>query len=425
MTKNLPKEAKFFLDLVKKKPTAFGLECGFEDLTDIHDDWMDLFLNSEGDITLQAHRGSYKTTCLSIVMAKIIVLTPSKNIIFLRKSDDDVKEIVTQTATLLEKPLFQEMSNAIWGKNIKLTRKSVYEIDTNLKIGTRGSPQLLGMGIRSSITGKHGDIVITDDIVTILDRVSRAERERTRLAYQEIQNIKNRGGRIINTGTPWHKDDAFSLMPNIKKYDCYSTGLVSAEELQELRSKMTTSLFSANYELKHIADEEAIFTNPTIDDGRNSELIFDGVCHIDASYGGKDGTAFTILKKRDGVIYVYGELHQSHVDEVLPQIEARREYYRAGTLYTETNADKGYLNKSIKPPKKSYHESMNKFIKISTYLKKEWDNIVFIKETDMNYINEILDYNENAEHDDAPDSLASLIMQSDNKVQMKFFKQGI
>ena len=421
----IPKEAKFFLELVKQKPVAFGLECGFEDLTDIHNDWLNLLLNSEKDITLQAHRGSYKTTCLSIVMAIIIVLYPSKNIIFLRKSDDDVKEITAQTATLLRKPLFQAMAKAVWGKNIELTRKSVFEIDTNLKTGTRGSPQLLGMGIKSSITGKHADIVITDDIITILDRVSRAERERTKLAYQEIQNIKNRGGRIINAGTPWHKDDAFSLMANIQKYDCYSTGLISEDELRNLRSKMTTSLFSANYQLRHIADEEAIFTNPIIDDGSNSHLIYDGICHIDASYGGADGTAFTIIKRRGDKLYVYGELHDKHVDDVLQNIEAVREYYRAGTLYTEKNADKGYLNKNIKAPKQNYYESMNKFIKISTYLKREWDNIIFIKETDANYINQILDYNENAEHDDAPDSLASIIMQSGKELQMKFFKQGL
>lgn len=56
-----------------------------------------------------------------------------------------------------------------------------------------------------------------------------------------------------------------------------------------------------------------------------------------------------------------------------------------------------------------YHESMNKFVKISTYLKKHWTSILFIQDTDPEYINEILDYTENAAHDDSPDSLASII----------------
>ena len=73
-----------------------------------------------------------------------------------------------------------------------------------------GSYQLLGIGLRASITGKHAYYVITDDICNLTDRISRAERERTKLQYDELQNIRNRGGRIINLGTPWHKEDVFT-----------------------------------------------------------------------------------------------------------------------------------------------------------------------------------------------------------------------
>ena len=162
------------------------------------------------------------------------------------------------------------------------------------------------------------------------------------------------------------------------------------------------------------------------DDGTNTELIYDGVCHIDAAYGGKDYSAFTILKEQaDGTLYVYGNLKDKHIDDVLPEFEWRRRQFRAGTLYNETNADKGYLAERITKPVKTYHEAMNKHIKISTYLRENWEKIIFIKDTDMEYINQILDYTENAEHDDAPDSLASLIMQKGNKLQMKFFREGL
>jgi hypothetical protein len=52
---------------------------------------------------------------------------------------------------------------------------------------------------------------------------------------------------------------------------------------------------------------------------------------------------------------------------------------------------------------------MNKFLKITSYLKNEWKNIIFVAGTDAAYIEQICDFNENAEHDDAPDSLASII----------------
>lgn len=408
--------AKKYLDLVKTKPVAFGLENGFDLLTDIHNEWLKLFLFSKEDVTLQAHRGSYKTTCLSILIALVIIVKPMITIIFIRKSDDDVKEIILQVGKLLKTDAFQELSYGLWGTPCELLKESAFEIDTNLKQNTKGSPQLLGIGSKSSMTGKHADLIITDDIINVDDRISKAHRERTKMVYQELQNIKNRGGRIINTGTPWHKEDTFKLMPNIQRFDCYSTGLIGEKELQGIRNTMSASLFAANYELKHIADSEAMFNNSRIDDGTNTEKIYNGVCHIDASYGGGDGTAFTILKDHeDGNIYVYGKLKQMHVDDCLSGFEAERKHYRAGTLYNETNGDKGYLNKKIQAPKKPYHEKMNKYIKISTHLKGVWSRVIFIQGTDREYINQILDYTENASNDDAPDSLASLIRETITK----------
>lgn len=405
---------KQWLDLVKYKPYAFGLESGFTDLADIHNEWIKSFLFSTDDMTLQAHRGSYKTTCLSIAMALMIIIYPKENIIFLRKADDDVKEIIVQTAKLLQSEIFQNLSIALYNVPVVLVKESAFEIDTNLKSTTRGTAQLIGVGSGASLTGKHADIVVTDDIININDRISKAHRERTKYVYQELQNIKNRGGRFVNTGTPWHKDDAFTLMPNLVRYDCYSTGLIDGVTLQHIRSSMSPSLFAANYELKHIADADALFTSPVIDDGTNTHKVFNGVAHIDASYGGSDSTAFTILNRhKDGKIYVYGDLRDKHVDDVLHLFEDRRELYQAGTMYTETNADKGYLSKKIKRPTKEYNEKMNKYIKISTYLREEWKNIVFIKDTSKEYINQILDYTENAEHDDAPDSLASLLRETE------------
>ena len=51
---------------------------------------------------------------------------------------------------------------------------------------------------------------------------------------------------------------------------------------------------------------------------------------------------------------------------------------------------------------------MNKHVKITTYLYKHWNNIYWHSETDPDYLNQILDYTEEAEHDDAPDSASSL-----------------
>ncbi len=86
--------------------------------------------------------------------------------------------------------------------------------------------------------------------------------------------------------------------------------------------------------------------------------------------------------------------------------------YKAGTLYNETNGDKGYFIKEFKQYWNAivgYHEGMNKHVKIVTYLKKEWDGIIWDDDTDPDYMEQIVDYQEGQEPDDAPDSASSLI----------------
>lgn len=404
------KEAKEHLDVLINEPYKIGQWLGFEDLTELHNEWLKLMMFSEEDETLLAHRGSYKTTCLSIAIAILMVIMPNLIIIFIRKTDDDVKEVIQQVSKILKSDLMKMFVKKIYGKSLELVEESSFRITTNLMTSTKGASQLLGLGIKTSMTGKHADLVITDDIVNLKDRVSKPERDLIKTAYMELQNIKNRGGRILNTGTPWHKEDAITGMPNKHIYDCYSTGLISRDKLEQIRQSMTSSLFAANYELKHIADADALFGNPAFIN--DESLIYDGIAHIDAAYGGDDSTAFTIMKDRDGKLVTFGKKWDKHVDECLDEIMLLCDYYRAGTIHCENNADKGYLKKEIKNRgrfAKDYHEDMNKYIKISTYLKKYWSDIVFLESSDPDYINQILDYTENAEHDDSPDSCASLV----------------
>lgn len=410
------RKAKDYLELLYREPVRIGELVDFTDLTDIHNEWIKSFVYGEEDQTLLAHRNSYKTTSLSIAIAIMMVLNPKENIIFMRKTDTDVVEIITQVANILDSSVMREIIYSLHGIDLQFVKRSGSEVNTNLNVHSRGTSQLVGLGISSSLTGKHAQIIITDDIVNPKDRYSRAERENTKRVYMELQNIKNPSGRMINTGTPWHKDDAISLMKNVSKYDVYQTGIMDNKQIRALQKEMTSSLFAVNYELKHIADEDALFENPQYIEGEAK--IHNGIAHIDAAYGGGDGTAFTIGKKVGDDYIIFGKLWKRHVDECIAEIKAYHEYYLAGSIYNETNADKGYLAKELREDGylvNSYHEKENKYIKIATILRREWGNIYFLEGTDPEYISEILDFNENAENDDAPDSLASLIRAFDNQ----------
>ena len=51
-------------------------------------------INGTEDYTLQVHRGSYKSSCLAVAIALLMILRPNRNIIFLRKTDKDVAEML-------------------------------------------------------------------------------------------------------------------------------------------------------------------------------------------------------------------------------------------------------------------------------------------------------------------------------------------
>ena len=399
-------------------PAEFGRLIGFTKLTDkLHEPWIMDMAFGDKDATIQGHRGSYKTTCLEVALAYIIILLRDKNVIFLRKTDNDVTEVINAVKNILLHPLTQAMYKALTDTELRLTKSTSTQITTSGYMKPGGTPQLLGIGLGGSLTGKHADIVITDDIVNRLDRQSKAERESTKLIYMELQNIKNPGGRIFNSGTPWHKEDAFTLMPPPKKFSCYQTGMLTKEQIEDLKQKMAPSLFAANYELQHIASEGALFTTARPITAK-SEILRDGISHVDAAYNGEDYTAFTCASKIKGTLFIYGKIWRCHVDTVIDRIVADAQRLKCAPIHCEDNGDKGFVGYQIREKGYAayvYTESQNKYIKISTYLRKWWNNIIFVEGTDPEYINQILDYTDSAEHDDAPDSAACIARYFDRR----------
>ena len=62
-------EKQEVLDLLWNEPYKIGQWVGFQDLTTLHNKWLRSFLYADEDQTLLAHRGSYKTTTLSLFLA--------------------------------------------------------------------------------------------------------------------------------------------------------------------------------------------------------------------------------------------------------------------------------------------------------------------------------------------------------------------
>lgn len=402
---------------IREKPHLLGHLAGKDKLTELHSKWIKYMWETTEERCLRAHRNSYKTTSVIIIgCIWWLFFHPDDRIGIIRKSFTDASAVTTTIRNLFKKPIIREFFKFGFGfyPDFRIQQNGKIEFVFKNTITPEGS--INAYGIESGYTGTHLDRILCDDFVTIKDRLSEAERKRTIENIKEIRtNIIESGKSVGFMGTPWHKNDAWSILPKPLDFDVYTTGILNKEQIEDKKNKTTPQLFTINYELRHTADEGLLFANPRYREKWISHTR-GTVCHLDAGFSGSNTCALTFMcpfKSKEGIIQAIGKNYSGHVDNWMNFIEAEYRIRNCTKIYIETNADKGYVAKELKKRKLNvieYNESQNKHIKISTYLYKKWQYIEWIKnETDDEYLIQITDYQEGNDYDDAPDSAASLI----------------
>jgi len=395
-------------------PHVFGHFLGYDLLEEIHTRWIKYLWLSKTSRALQAHRKSYKTTAVLIVgtIWWLTFCNPEETILFLRKSWDQAAEIVKAVKNQFESEAVRYLYKYYDVDNIRggTWRDSAISLATKEKVTPEPNVGCLGVG--GNITGSHPTKIFADDIVTIKDRVSRAERENTKLFVKELINIETVEGVTCYTGTPWHKDDAWSIIPKPEKYPVGKIEIqgFTPEKKLDYKKRLGTSLYAANYELKHIADEDQLFSEPIYGKWPDRFKRINAWC--DPSYEGKATTAMAMI----GIdihdkAWVRGWVWWKHVDQCYNLMVQEMKIFKCGTFYIETNADKGYSKKDMaeKWTTIGRNETTNKHIKIVSFLRQNWKELTFADDCQPEFINQIMDYSEDAELKDAPDATASLI----------------
>lgn len=410
------------LNLIINKPHILGHIAGKTLLTGLHSKWIKYIWDASENRSLQGHRGSYKTTAITIIgTIWWLLFHPNDRIAIVRKKFSDSSECVTVISQIMRLPEIQIIFQFAHGFRPKAIIDRADKITFNFKKSKTPEGNIDAYGVDTDITGKHYDKIICDDFVTLKDRVSKAEREKTKSVIREIQtNIVDPGKQVCFIGTPWEKNDAWSIVPEPIKYSVYKTDILTKDIQQEKRRLTTPSLYAANYELKHIASEDSLFKE--VNFKRWDFKIKSGVySHIDAKYGGDCTNALTFMaRKPDRRIQAIGFTSNKNVKLWYKFIKNKWKKYFCGSLFTEDNADKGFLCDALRKEgvsAKTYNESTNKHIKIVNYLYSTWDIIDWDPDTDPEYLNQILDYQEGQKPDDCVDGPASLIRE-------KFFKKN-
>ena len=114
------------LDLFFDHPEQIGREIGFRDLTPLHGQWIKEMVFGADDYTLQAHRGSYKSSCLAVAISILLVYYPDRNIIFLRKTDSDVSEMLGMVSKILKSDAFRKLYKGLENKNLTVTSEGAF-----------------------------------------------------------------------------------------------------------------------------------------------------------------------------------------------------------------------------------------------------------------------------------------------------------
>lgn len=407
--------ARLELSEITKEPHKLGWLLGKTRLSEIHSRWMRYLFASKGDVSLQAHRNSYKTTTICIGVIWFLIYNPNARVLILRKTDDMATDVVQTIRKLYEGPELAAIYATIGIKQIRTNVWTQSQFSLSTKRTVTPEPNVSGKGITGNLTGQHYDLILPDDIVTEKDRYSKAEREFTKRVVRELTNIKDiHIGRIASTGTVWHKEDAWSLMPEPQRYTIYDNPLnLSKERIAQLRAESSSaSLWAANYELKHIADEGRIFAEPNKGPWPNADCIG----YVDTAYGGGNFVALTLACKVGENIHLRGWVWPQSVTTLYAVIAEIMKKHRGGTLWVETNADKAlsigddsHGFRKFWPLVQGVTVRVNKHVRIMDGLHTRWGRLIFALDAQPEWLNQILDYAEGQEPDDAPDSAAGAV----------------
>lgn len=393
------------LEIIRDYPHLIGHLVGKNLLIDLHSKWIHYLWDSNENRSLQGHRGSYKTTAIIIIGCIYwLLFHPNDRIAIVRKSFTDAADCLTTIRSLFKTEAIQVLFTLIHKMSPKAVIDQNRKVTYNFKKTYTPEGSINAYGIDTGITGKHFDKILCDDFCTLKDRTSQAEREKVMTVIQEIMtNVVDPGKSVSFVGTPWHKQDAWSVCPEPIKFDWRTTKLLSEKDIMEKRKTISSSLFAANYELTHIASEDALFTNPSY---ARWKYIKTGVFgQLDAKYFGDHTNALTFMcDKKDGRYQAIGFCFSENIKEKYQFVYDKWKKYFCGSMFLEDNADKGFVADELRKrgiPVVSYHENTNKHVKIDTYLLKLWNLIDWDSDTDPEYMNQIIDYVEGQEPDDA------------------------
>lgn len=168
-----------------------------------------------------------------------------------------------------------------------------------------------GTGLDTQLTGRHFDILVYDDIVSVNNVTSNEVIQNTTNALLTSFNLVSRNGKKRFIGTRYHTVDTYDyliknkiVIPRIYPATIDGTPdgepceIITKEQLEEKRHEMTPFIFSAQMLLNPVSDDERRF-NPQLfqyyDKASLDKLTKNVYITVDAATSKKKGSDYSAL----------------------------------------------------------------------------------------------------------------------------------
>jgi len=244
------------------------------------------------------------------------------------------------------------------------------EIIIKMRSDAQAEPSIETAGIETSLTGRHYDIIIFDDIVSDKNVTTKEQMDKTAECYKKALSLLKPTGEVIMVGTRWHFGDLYGRLIEENRqgkifdvfhrnsgyndgkllFDNLGESSLSWEFLEQQRNLQGSYIFSCLYENQPVDPETAVF--------KARDFSFYGAvkpddlyitCACDPAGEGQDYTAITVVGTDNNMDMHILDIVNEHLqpNEIINRIINLNYKYKFKRFGIETNFFRGTLHQSL------------------------------------------------------------------------------
>jgi hypothetical protein len=242
--------------------------------------WLCQVLSTSEDVMVIVPRRHMKTTWVKIKLIQNILKNPFVRQAMYSSTSSLVEQELASIKKMLQTPRLMALFPSLIpdpgkkGTGWEVNRASELTLYRNPEEGS--SPQECQIevyGAGSTVTGKHFDIHIYDDLISEKTTQTMEQVNKTREWYGYIQGVLEPGGQEIYIGTPYHYADLTTFIRNEGIYDkIYKRSVTengqiiysyfTQKMLDKIQKRMTPYQWSCQYVCDPQPQEDQLFPPP-------------------------------------------------------------------------------------------------------------------------------------------------------------------